>query len=239
VRLFDGGDAVLKVQLPDDAESEHEADALRFWNGRGSVRLLAHDAGRRALLLERCSPGTPLGNVYDEGAIAVAAAMMERLWQTPSEDVAWRRLAFEAERWLEVLPRRWLRHGRPFEKRLLDAGLDAMRGLGPAQADLVLCHQDLHGGNILRSEREPWLAIDPKPIVGERAYDTVALVRDPGPRGLTVQDVRRRLDALSEALGLDRERMRGWGIVKHLAWGLEEDDVHTHDIEQVRLLVEA
>lgn len=85
----------------------------------------------------------------------------------------------------------------------------------PTQGDAVLCHQDLHGGNILRAERESWLAIDPKPIVAERAYDTVAIVRDASP---TRDEVRRRLDTLSDLLGLDRERMRLWGIAKSLAW---------------------
>jgi streptomycin 6-kinase len=90
----------------------------------------------------------------------------------------------------------------------------------PTQEEQVLCHQDLHGGNILRAEREPWLAIDPKPIVAEPAYDTVALVRDAGP---SLAELRRRLDGLAELLGLDRERMRLWGIVKSLAWDNPEE----------------
>ena len=233
---------MLKIQLPDDVESVHEAEALRFWDGRGAARLLAHEPVERALLIERCIPGSPLGHEYDDVALMVAGGVMRRLWRSPSDDVPWRRLEVEAERWLVELPERWERHGRPFERRLLDAGLDALRTLGPSQQDVVLCHQDLHGGNILRAEREPWLAIDPKPIVGEPAYDTVAIVRDQVPRGLgnlTVDMVRRRLDVLAELLELDRERMRGWGIAKHLAWGLDADVVHEHDIEEVRLLVGA
>jgi streptomycin 6-kinase len=238
-RLPDGTEAVLKVQLPDDFESEYEADALRFWDGRGAVRLLAHDREERALLLERCVPGTQLGTDYDDQAIAIAAGLMRRIWRAPSTDVRWRRLDEVAQRWLVELPVRYERHGRPFDRRLLDAGREAMRTLGPSQQDVVLCHQDLHGGNILRAEREPWLAIDAKPIVAERAYDTVALVRDVGPGGLTLAQVRRRLDLLSELLGLDRERMRGWGIAKHVAWGLEPDAFHPHDIEWAQLIASA
>ena len=80
----------------------------------------------------------------------------------------------------------------------------------------MLCHQDLHGGNILRAEREPWLAIDSKPIVAERAYDAVALIRDARP------DARAACAAGSTSSPsgsrLDRERVRLWGIVKRLAW---------------------
>jgi streptomycin 6-kinase len=230
---------VLKVQLPADFESLQEAEALRFWDGHGAVKLLAHDPATRALLIERCVPGTPLGIRYNEADLEIAAGLMRRLWRTPSRDVAWRRLETEAERWLVELPERYERHGQPFERLLLDAGLDAMRALGPTQEDVVLCHQDLHGDNILRAEREPWLAIDAKPIVAERAYDAVAIVRDRLPDERALHEVRRRLDALAGRLELDRERIRGWGIAKHLAWGLEEDAVHEHDLEQVRLFLEA
>lgn len=211
-RLPDGTEAVLKIHLDEDTESLQEPEALRFWNGEGAVRLLDHDPGTRAVLIERCVPGTPLGNEYEDDAIEIAARMMRRLWRPPSADVAWRRLEDVAERWLAELPDR-------YQGRLLDEGLDAIRTLTPTQEDVVLCHQDLHGGNILRAEREPWLVIDSKPIVAERAYDTVALVRDLGPDGrITLAQVRRRLDLLSELLALDRERMRGWGLVKSLAW---------------------
>jgi streptomycin 6-kinase len=238
-RLPDGTVAVVKVQLPDDVESVHEPDALQFWDGQGAVRLLAHAPAARALLIEECVPGTPLGDEYDDDAIAVAAEVMRMLWRPPSVEPRWRRLDLEADRWLAELPGRWRSHGQPFERRLLEAGVDAIRTLAPTQEEGVLCHQDLHGGNILRARREPWLAIDPKPIVAERAYDTVALVRDHGPHGLTVRDVRRRLDLLAELLELDRERMRGWGVAKHLAWGLEEDRVNERDVEDVRLLLRA
>src|SRR4051812_8962856 len=79
--LPDGTRAVLKVNFP-DVESEHEADALAVWDGVGAVRLLAHDAGRRALLLERCDPGTALWDVEDEEtAYGIAAAVFRRLWR--------------------------------------------------------------------------------------------------------------------------------------------------------------
>jgi len=211
---------VVKVQLPDDFEAEQEAGALRFWDGHGAVRLLAHDPQRRALLLERCVPGTPLGTAYDDAVLEVAAGLMQRLWRPPSEDAPWPRLETEAARWLDELPERYERLGRPFERPVLDAALDAIRTLGPTQDDVVLCHQDLHGGNILRAEREPWLAIDVKPIVAEQAYDAVAIVRDDSPR---LADVRRRLDVLAGLLGLDRERIRGWGIAKSLAWDSPEE----------------
>jgi streptomycin 6-kinase len=238
-RLPDGTEAVLKVQLADDTESLQEADALRFWDGRGAVRLIAYDPESRALLIEQCLPGTPLGNVYEDAVIEIAAATMRRLWRAPADDVPWRRLEDVAAQWLDELPARYEHHGRPFERRLLDEALDAVRTLAPTQEDVVLCHQDLHGGNILRAEREPWLAIDAKPIVAEPAYDTGAIVRDVGPDGrLTLGQVRRRLDLLSELLDLDRTRMRGWAIAKYLAWGID-GDLHPFVVDLARRVAEA
>ena len=132
---------------------------------------------------------------------------MRRLWRPPPGDVPLARGSTTSPRagWTSCR-RDCERHGRPYERRLLDEALDALRTLGPTQEDVVLCHQDLHGGNILRAEREPWLAIDSKPIVAERAYDIVPPFAIDADGRISAAELRRRLDLLSELLGLDRER---------------------------------
>ncbi|MEX2646321.1 MAG: aminoglycoside phosphotransferase family protein [Gaiellaceae bacterium] len=194
--LPDGGPAVLKVGFP-HPEAEQEAAALAHYDGGGAVGLLAHDPERNALLLERCEPGTSLLQLPDEEeAFRIAAGVLRRLWRPPAADHPFDLLSELATSWAEL------------------PGLDAemVRELVTSQGELVVCHQDFHRGNVLRAEREPWLAIDPKPLVGEREFDTAALMRD-GPGDLT-----RRLDLLSAELGLDRERMRLWAIVHAVAW---------------------
>jgi streptomycin 6-kinase len=208
VRLPDGTEAVLKVANEDDWESDREPEALRFWAGDGAVRLIDHDPETRSMLIERCRPGTALGTDYDLGALQIAAGLLRQLWRPPPPDVPWRTLAEAAERWARELPERYT--GRIVDEAV--EGIDMLTATAPEQ---VLCHQDLHGHNVLRAERRPWLAIDAKPIVGEPAYDTVALVRDAKP---SLVELRRRLDALADLLELDRDRMRLWGLVKSLAW---------------------
>jgi streptomycin 6-kinase len=229
-RRSDGTAAVLKVNFP-DPESEHEADALAHWGGAGAVRLLAADGERRALLVERCVPGESLWSVADEDAAsAAAAAVLQRLWSARAPDgVDFRTLADEARRWAGEIPVRWARHGRPVDRALIDRAVGWIDELlEPGGGDAVVLHQDLHGGNVLRGTREPWLAIDPKPLVGERAFDLASLVRD--RRGdlagdaAPVRRIRRRLDGLSADLGLDRERIRRWAVVHALAWGMEADE---------------
>ena len=220
----DGSAAVLKLNFP-DPDTEHEAHALAHWDGGGAVRLLEHEPAARALLIERCDPGTQLWAVEDDDeATLIGAEVLRRLWRPPDEG-PYRRLAGEAERWAEELPLRWERRGRPYERALLDAVLAAIEELAPSQPELVVAHQDLHGGNVLRSE-DGWLAIDAKPLLAEPAFDTASLVRDRRP-GLARElhperRLARRLDLVADALQLDRERMRGWGIVHAVAWDGDE-----------------
>jgi streptomycin 6-kinase len=237
VRLPDGGEAVLKVNFP-EPESEHEADALASWDGNGAVRLLAQDTERRALLVERCAPGAPLWEVEEDEANEIAAGVLTQLWQArPGGE--FRPLSDEAARWAGDLPKRWEAAGRPFERALLDEVVGFLHAQSPP-ADPVLLHQDLHGGNVLRSERG-WLAIDPKPLVGERAFDVASLLRD--RREELARDaeaaarIRRRLDFFSDRLELDRERLRGWGIAHALAWGFEGGRPLADHIACARLLM--
>jgi len=75
----DGSHAVLKLQFP-HPECEHEAEALRIWNGQGSVRLLAHDPALHALLMERCEPGDHLSRAGADEALDVFLGLLPRLW---------------------------------------------------------------------------------------------------------------------------------------------------------------
>jgi streptomycin 6-kinase len=193
------GDVVLKVNEPWHFEAEFEADALALWDGNGAVRLLAHDPERRALLVERCRPGTQLGH----DRVDVVCDLLPRLWVEAG--APFRRLVDEAARWAEEVPRRWA------SEPTLGLALHVYRSTEDAP---WLVNQDLHGGNVLLSERG-WLAIDPKPLVGVRELSGVGLLRNAARAGGA--EVSRWLDALA-ALGLDRELLRGWGVAHALAW---------------------
>ncbi|MBY8873449.1 aminoglycoside phosphotransferase family protein [Micromonospora sp. PLK6-60] len=231
--LPDGMPAVLKLQYPDD-DSVQEAAALAHWAGRGAIRLLAHDPARRALLVERCLPGTPLYELPPDAALAAAVDLLPRLGVPAG--AGFTPLAEEAARWAERIPAQWAQAGRPYDRRLLDTGLAILAELVSSQGEPVLVNQDLHAGNILRSDREPWLAIDPKPLAGEREFAPVPLVRGM-ELGHSPSAVRYRLDRLSAELGLDRERVRGWTIVHCTAWSIGAGQVFPHQIEVVRWLL--
>ncbi len=204
-------DVVLKLTAPSDVEAASEADALARWNGNGAVLLVARDDDRRALLLERCVPGTRL---WDGGVdeTEVIAQLMPRLQVEIEGSHPFTLVADEADRWAAEVPRWYADAGVPFERALLDVALDVFRTVERSASWLV--NQDLHGANVLSSAREPWLVIDPKPLVGEREVEASGILRN-------THDVSRWLDELSE-LGLDRERARGWGVAHNLAWAWDE-----------------
>ena len=96
----------------------------------------------------------------------------------------------------------------PLDPGLVRAGIALFREL-PATADTqVLLCTDLHAGNVLAAAREPWLVIDPKPHVGDPAYDPLQHLLNCGerlhadPRGLA-----RRMASL---LDLDPDRVLSW-----------------------------
>ena len=229
----EGEDVVLKVQKP-HRESEHEASALELWDGEGAIRLLDHDPEEHALLLERCVPGTPLAAAGAEVALGVFVDLLPRLWKPAGPP--FRPLADEAAWWAEYLPREWEQAGRQFERPLLDAALEALHELPTTQGEPVLLHQDLHGENVLAAQREPWLAIDPKPLAGEREFGVAPIVRS-FELGHSRREVLGRFDRLTSALGLDRERARGWTIGQTIAWSVGSEYHQTH-VETARWLLE-
>jgi streptomycin 6-kinase len=228
------GDAVLKIQWP-HRESEHEAAALALWDGEGAVRLLAQDAERHALLLERCRPGTYLRELDPNAALGVLIGLLPRLWKPAGPP--FRSLAEEAAWWAGYIRENWDRAGKPFEKELVDAAVAALEELAPTQGEQVLLHQDLHGDNVLAAQREPWLVIDPKPLVGEREFSLAPIVRS-FELGHSRSAVLERLDRLSSELGLDRERARGWALGQTIAWSAGSEFQARH-VETARWLLQA
>lgn len=223
--IRDGEPVVLKVQWP-HRESRHEAAALKLWDGDGAVRLLAHDTRRHALLLESCAPGTALSaHGEDVDALAVLTGLLPRLWKPAAAPFT--TLEEEARRWAATLHKDWEAAGRPCEQRLVDAAVRYIAELSESQNEKRLLHQDLHGNNVLAAAREAWLAIDPKPLVGERAFALAPIVRS-FEFGHSRAQVFNRLNRLSDDLNLDRERVLGWTVAQTMAWSFDSDYAQQH-----------
>jgi streptomycin 6-kinase len=217
-RRLDGARAVLKVQLP-HAESAPEAAALAAWDGAGAVRLLEHDPARSALLVERCDPGRAL---VDEGgtaaAVSAGALVGAQLHAVPAP-AGLASLASVLEPWADAVEEQVAAHGAWLDGAIVAAGLATMRSAaGGTTGAPVFLHGDLNPTNVLAASRLPWLAIDPKPMVGDAAYDGARLVLQPDP--LTTADpvgtLGARLDVVAERMGVDRDRLTRWCLADAL-----------------------
>src|SRR5437867_2073411 len=178
----DGRRVVLKVSFIDE-ETRHEADALRAWDGDGAVALLDEDPAFGALLLERLEPGTSLEDHPDrDEAISIGCALLRDLWRPPPDGHPFLPVSDLAQRWSRELPDRFEKLGVPFEQRLLERAVEECEELARTSDETVLANRDLHLGNVLAAARRPWLMIDPKPLAGERAFDTGHLLRSLLPK---------------------------------------------------------
>ncbi len=207
-----GAHVVLKVGWR-DADAEHEADGLRSWRGEGAVRLidalLLEDSS--ALLLERCEPGTALSDVLPAlDQDVVVAGLLRRLWIEPSPGHPFRTLSSMCDRWAQEFEHRHAASdpGLRLDPGLARAGIELFRAL-PRTADrTVLLYTDLHPENVLAAQREPWLAIDPKPYVGDPTYDALQHMLN-HPDRLTA-DPTGFVSRLAKLLDLDPSRLRDW-----------------------------
>lgn len=223
----DGTPAVLKLSLPEDKEFEAEAEALRLFDGRGVARLLELDRPKGAMLLESLEPGESLEAFEnDEKATAVAADVMGKLWRPAPPDHTFPTVA-EWAKGFERLRANFDGGTGPMPAALVEKAEALFEELIQSQEPPVLLHGDLHHGNIL-SSRRGWISIDPKGVVGERAYEAAAMLHNPAgflERENPGKLLERRIEILSERLALEKSRVRGWGVAQSVLaahWSLED-----------------
>ncbi|KOU68925.1 hydroxyurea phosphotransferase [Streptomyces sp. MMG1533] len=212
--------AVLKLQLLDE-ESEGEPVALRIWNGDRAVRLLDHDEITGTMLLERLDPTRMLSHLPDtREAVLVIARLLSHLTAVPAPP-GLRRLGDIAHAMLDRTPWALERIPDPDTRRLVTDCAAAVREVVDEPGDRLL-HWDLHYENVLASDRAPWLAIDPKPLAGDPGFELWPALAN----RFDADEIRRRFDAMTDVLGLDRARARAWTLgrlLQNALWDIEDD----------------
>jgi streptomycin 6-kinase len=206
--------AVLKLQPLDD-ETAGEPVALSAWNGDGAVRLLEYDAETGTLLLERLEAARDLSGVEIREAVGVVAGLLARLTAAEAPAGLRRTLGDLAARMLDDVPVVVPLVADAGERRLLRDCATALREVAGEPGDRLL-HWDLHYENVLSGGREPWLAIDPKPLAGDPGFELLPALFN----RFDASHVGWRFDLMTEVLGLDRERARAWTLGRVLQNGL-------------------
>ncbi len=217
-------DAVLKVTPADDDEADEEPDGLELWDGNGAVRLLRHDRSRRAALLERAQPGTDLSEVTDdEEATAIAISVGLRLWRPAAAPFRW--IGDHVPRWLDNAE-----SAAGPESELIRLARKLYASLEIGRSTLV--HGDFHHHNILDAGGR-YVAIDPKPMLGEPEYDVPSFLWNPYSYRMR-SDVTERRIAAFVAAGLDEQRIRAWTVIRGAILRADNADV-VAALNQLRL----
>jgi len=209
-----GEPAVLKLAMP-HMEGADEIVGLRFWDGNGTVKLLEADLESGALLLERCLPGTSLHSEPETIQDEVVANLLKRTWSltpSPFNLSGFRPLSMMIELWRDETVAQ--RHLWP-DAGLVNEGLQVFEELAKPTPTNVLLATDLHAGNVLRSQRETWLVIDPKPFVGDRAYDPVQHLMNCETR--LHRDPIVLIHRVADLAEVDVERLRLWTFARAAA----------------------
>jgi streptomycin 6-kinase len=227
VRRRDGSAAILKVSWP-HPEAAHEHLALQHWGGRGAVRLLAAHPASWTMLLERLHSGHDLDGLPIDKACTVIGSLLRQLDQEALPALA--RLSVQAARMAHrlgsappALPRRFVGQARALLSDLL----------ADADVDSRMVNTDLHYQNVLAGDRQPWLAIDPKPLAADPAFAVAPALWNRWAEAAASGDVRshlrRRLSIICEVAGLDEDRARAWSVVREVGmglWAIDNDDAN-------------
>jgi streptomycin 6-kinase len=228
VRRRDGSAAILKLSWP-HPEAAHEHLALQHWGGRGAVRLLAAHPASWSMLLERLHSDRNLDDVPIDQACTVIGSLLRQLDREALPALA--RLSVQAAGMARrlgsapppALPRRFVGQARVLLSDLLaGAGVDSR-----------MVNTDLHYQNVLAGDRQPWLAIDPKPLAADPAFAVAPALWNRWAEAAASGDVRshlrRRLSIICEVAGLDEDRARAWSVVREVGmglWAIDNDDAN-------------
>jgi streptomycin 6-kinase len=223
--LPDGTRAIVKIGWP-HREMYGEPIALRVWDGRGAVRLMAHDPQRHALLLERCEPGEQLAvsQAAAEDRLRIGCAVLRQLWDVPVCSAGGlERLGSVTAEWADLVGERMDRLKPGYDAGLVAEGARLLREL-PVSADRdAVLHGDFNPGNVLSAGGRRWVAIDPKPMVGDPAYDPWPLleqVDDPFAHPDVPRALRDRVALVADELSLDAQRIMLWAVARRVQTAL-------------------
>jgi len=220
-----GAPAMLKIA---EQEDERQGGVLmRWWNGQGAARVLAHDED--AILLERAMGSQSLSAYArtgrDDEATRILCNVLKALHAPRAQPLPPLR---GLEEWFVDLWPMARAHGGILAQSALHA-----RALLDDPREVTVLHGDMHHDNVLDFGERGWLVIDPKRLTGERAFDYANIfcnpdLSDPVPPVATVPGrFERRLQIIVEESGLDRRRLLQWVVAwcgLSAAWYLADGD---------------
>lgn len=224
-----GTEVVIKIGFPEDKEFISELETLPLFNSKGMVKQLRQDKNQAVMLLERIKPGIPVATLDDDKATEAMAIVMQNFWAadpSPNNHIV---KVFEWAKGFQKLRDKFSGSNSPLPKNLVDRAEAVYLELSRSNDSQFLLHGDLHHDNVISATREPFLAIDPKGIIGPKERETAPILMN--PKGFILKNanpkalLRRRIAILSNVLGLEKEKITAWGFaqtVLSIIWTLED-----------------
>jgi streptomycin 6-kinase len=243
-KRIDGASVVLKIGFPHDKEFQGEINALEVFNGNGSEKILEADRENAVMLLEHVLPGTPLSNLEDdEKETKIIASVMKKIWKPLSKNHTFVTI-FEWTKELREYPNKYGNQPNPpIPMQFVQKAISLFNELINSSSKAVLVHGDLHHDNLLSSDRDSWLAIDPKGIAAEPIYEVAAMMRNPYERIKNSSNLevllRNRIAILSSELQFDPERIRKWCYAQTVlsgVWSSDTIEYINHSLKVARAL---
>lgn len=218
--LGPSGPAALRLAPPGD-DLATECRALQLWSGRGTVLLEGFDLDRRVMLLERLDPDRSLSTLEMPAAVEVLVDLVHRLAVAVPPEVT--STATVAADLIESLTHDWDRLDRPAPLDQLDIAVDLATELAALEPAGTAVDADLHCGQVLAGDREPWLVVDPVLLRGDSEHDFARVLWDRLDE-LDDDAIRRLTTRFSAGAGVPPERTRAWIVLRsmsYLLWGLD------------------
>ena len=223
--IREGIPVMLKIALVD--EEVRGAALLEWWGGRGAATVLEREES--ATLMVRATGTRDLTTMAMSGQDAAATEILVQTALTLHEHPA----PTEHDGVRLVPLRIWFRHllsagsGDPLLRRAAEVADRLLTDTNPA--DVVVLHGDIHHGNVL-DFGDRWAAIDPKGLIGHRAFDFANILCNPA-EAAALDHLTDRLHAISRQANIAPALLIDWTIAwcgLSLAWESDRETPSWH-----------
>ncbi|MEO6654448.1 MAG: aminoglycoside phosphotransferase family protein [Pyrinomonadaceae bacterium] len=229
----DGDAVVVKIAPPYlSTEIFCEAKFLKTRNGKGCIRLLGVEAASHAIMIERAVPGENLSGHFadrEPESVAPAIAVLREILIPPPTDMI---DVISLDDWFDGMTRH---PGTDFPASYARKALEIYETLSKQPGRTFYLHGDFHPGNVVTATREPFMAIDPKGIVGHIGYEVAVFLNNlhwwQDERPDVKQRLERSIEEFSSAFEIDPFELRQWAFAQLVlgAWWTYDESPTLYD----------
>lgn len=231
---------VLKVGC-DEKNISEEIQALQYFDGNGSIRLISHHPRYHAMLLEQAIPGTSLKSLHPSQVDYVMGCYIDTMKKLHSKRLPKENNYRHIKGWLSAIDNL---SNTTCPLHLIERAIVLKNELLSSMTTEIFLHGDLHHDNILKDGNH-WVAIDPKGIVGEAEFEIAAFdfmyINELANKRNVKNIFKSRINLLAEKAQLKPQRIKKWIFVRLIlmvAWHVEDNSDPSWAIKLAEALYE-